>query len=664
MAGKYEPLQRHLAALVSAERAVVELSFSEIAELVSGLPASAYESRQWWANSDHTQAQAWRAANWHVKHVNFDRQRVRFARGVVGARPSEDPGSADRVTSTTNVASGPVSGNLVQAGSVGTINVYAERPVASRSQQHLRLCLARVEFRGVVSAGTVISRRLVITTASVFPGPGPDVALGAAATVSFPLFDADVRIGATIVTHRPQGLDLVVLRLDGPPPQRLARVPFRGVDDHWGNTARIVGVGETGVVNAKVMLLGRRLDGWVQAELTAPMGSGFLGAPVWDDAVAAVVGVVIAPDHVLLASKFADVLGLRLDTADPDPPPLAILRRAYRLGFRDAMAARIEALPASDDRDKLLADQRADLADDRDFLGLAEHRSAPGAHPRLAVQLARAADSRKYREDLAKVHGEQAERAYAAGFLLGNASAMLPPAECRARNSTALAERFADVGLPADLGEAAAALIAHPTAYAADFGEVSALDDRVNRWFDDRLADEEWTVAGYQAVWGFARNAALAAALHERGADEQVVESEFLASARGFGDSLDLVAPALPPRTDDDALNGAHALHFVLELGGKPNSELLARRYGRASAHLLVLCTRLHGWLVYPEEEFRRWLAAQVPNICAEVRVPAEVSTPLIAVLRSEQDYHAVKEAVLAFGAALTKHWTRTDLRH
>jgi hypothetical protein len=36
----------------------------------------------------------------------------------------------------------------------------------------------------------------------------------------------------------------------------------------------------------------------------------------------------------------------------------------------------------------------------------------------------------------------------------------------------------------------------------------------------------------------------------------------------------------------------------------------------------------------------------------------------LIAVLRSEQNYHAVKEAVLAFGAALTKHWTRPILQH
>jgi hypothetical protein len=138
-----------------------------------------------------------------------------------------------------------------------------------------------------------------------------------------------------------------------------------------------------------------------------------------------------------------------------------------------------------------------------------------------------------------------------------------------------------------------------------------------------------------------------------------VIEAEFLAPARWFGDALDLDVPTLPPHTGDDALNGAHALHYVLELGGKPNSALLTRRYGPAAAHLLVLCTRLHSWLSYPDEEFRRWLATRAPNICAELRVPGEVFTPLITVLRSEQDYHAVKEAVLAFDAALTSHWTR-----
>jgi hypothetical protein len=79
--GKYEPLRQHLAA---RDGSSVELTFAEIAELVHGLPASAYGTRQWWANSSLTQAQAWRQADWHVDTVSFDRRRVRFARGKVG----------------------------------------------------------------------------------------------------------------------------------------------------------------------------------------------------------------------------------------------------------------------------------------------------------------------------------------------------------------------------------------------------------------------------------------------------------------------------------------------------------------------------------------------------------------------------------------------------
>jgi hypothetical protein len=79
--GKYEPLRHHLTA---RDGDSVELTFTEIAALVDGLPPSAYSSRQWWANSSLTQAEAWRQADRHVDLVDFDRQRVRFARGKVG----------------------------------------------------------------------------------------------------------------------------------------------------------------------------------------------------------------------------------------------------------------------------------------------------------------------------------------------------------------------------------------------------------------------------------------------------------------------------------------------------------------------------------------------------------------------------------------------------
>jgi hypothetical protein len=85
----------------------VEFDFAEIASVVGGLPPSAYESRQWWANSTTTQAQSWGDADWHVDDVNFERQRVRYVRGRVGGsyrarggRPARDTAAAVLVAET------------------------------------------------------------------------------------------------------------------------------------------------------------------------------------------------------------------------------------------------------------------------------------------------------------------------------------------------------------------------------------------------------------------------------------------------------------------------------------------------------------------------------------------------------------------------------------
>ncbi|WP_434453340.1 DUF7662 domain-containing protein [Lentzea sp. E54] len=69
----------HLAA-VADSRQGVELSFAEIADLVGGLPASAYEHRAWWANSLMSQQVAWRHAGWRVDFVSLEHRRVRFVR--------------------------------------------------------------------------------------------------------------------------------------------------------------------------------------------------------------------------------------------------------------------------------------------------------------------------------------------------------------------------------------------------------------------------------------------------------------------------------------------------------------------------------------------------------------------------------------------------------
>jgi len=84
MREKYGPLRELLAEAASRGDGTIELSFADVDELAGGLPRSARTSRTWWANSSHTQALAWRAADWHVDMVSLDRERVRFTRGQVG----------------------------------------------------------------------------------------------------------------------------------------------------------------------------------------------------------------------------------------------------------------------------------------------------------------------------------------------------------------------------------------------------------------------------------------------------------------------------------------------------------------------------------------------------------------------------------------------------
>lgn len=76
---KYDPLK---AVLTLDGRARVELDFSQIDVAVGGLPPSALQYREWWANQEPppVQAAAWRDAGYLVDHVDFTAKRVRFVR--------------------------------------------------------------------------------------------------------------------------------------------------------------------------------------------------------------------------------------------------------------------------------------------------------------------------------------------------------------------------------------------------------------------------------------------------------------------------------------------------------------------------------------------------------------------------------------------------------
>ena len=78
---KYDPLRNHLREVGGD---VVEVTFEDLAELVSGLPPSALEHRAWWANGSTVRAQSWRAAGFYVSQISRDSGRVRFERGEPG----------------------------------------------------------------------------------------------------------------------------------------------------------------------------------------------------------------------------------------------------------------------------------------------------------------------------------------------------------------------------------------------------------------------------------------------------------------------------------------------------------------------------------------------------------------------------------------------------
>ena len=78
--GKYDSLREHLKSLGNGS---VQMSFSEIADLVGGLPASTHTHSAWWANEmiadgRHVQAKAWLGAGRRVEEVSLAGKRVRF----------------------------------------------------------------------------------------------------------------------------------------------------------------------------------------------------------------------------------------------------------------------------------------------------------------------------------------------------------------------------------------------------------------------------------------------------------------------------------------------------------------------------------------------------------------------------------------------------------
>jgi hypothetical protein len=75
---KYAPLNRLLTEAADTDVTSIQLRFADLAELVGGLPTSAYRRRGWWANGYLVQAVSWRSAGWRVSKVDLVEEWVRF----------------------------------------------------------------------------------------------------------------------------------------------------------------------------------------------------------------------------------------------------------------------------------------------------------------------------------------------------------------------------------------------------------------------------------------------------------------------------------------------------------------------------------------------------------------------------------------------------------
>lgn len=80
MASKYDRIPEFLNEQRKSPNTV---RFGTIAQLVGGLPRSAYRHPAWWANEEagqHIQARSWMRAGWAARDLDMSGQRVTFER--------------------------------------------------------------------------------------------------------------------------------------------------------------------------------------------------------------------------------------------------------------------------------------------------------------------------------------------------------------------------------------------------------------------------------------------------------------------------------------------------------------------------------------------------------------------------------------------------------
>jgi hypothetical protein len=182
----------------------------------------------------------------------------------------------------------------------------------------LRQAIVRIldPVGNAVGTGFLADDRRILTCAHVVE-QAAGVGSGAAEAphddlrVDFPLLEPGTAFTAHVVAwlpprgrakdRTPEPEDIAVLELVETPPGATP-APMTSAEDLWGHPFRAFGFpqGYDGGVWASGVLWAGQADGWIQIEDIKEMGffvaPGFSGAPVWDEPLGRVVGMVVAAD--------------------------------------------------------------------------------------------------------------------------------------------------------------------------------------------------------------------------------------------------------------------------------------------------------------------------------------------------------------------------------
>lgn len=240
----------------------------------------------------------------------------------------------------------------------------------------LKACLARI-YHGsgdVVGAGWLCAPSRVVTCAHVVAN-----ALGISAeaetvdsetvvTLDFPLVDPGRRLHATIEYWLPLrtgdtgtlGDDLAGLRVDDEMDPQCSPATTASAMDNWGDPFRALGfpAGGPAGIWATGVIRDRLANGWHQIEDVKQEGyriePGFSGTLVWNERLAAAIGMVVATDaHE--STKVAFMIPIDLIARSWDvvligsaPPPRPLLTRTVASAQQSPMVTKLNAAGASE----------------------------------------------------------------------------------------------------------------------------------------------------------------------------------------------------------------------------------------------------------------------------------------------------------------------------